>query len=153
MTDGQFTTSFVVDRTPGEAFAAINDVRGWWTGDIDGATCKVGDEFTYRSADVHRSRQRVTESIPGQRVVWHVVEGYLNFARDTSEWTGTDIIFEISMKDDKTEVCFTHAGLVPAFECFDSCSSAWGYYINGNLRSLMTSGQLNPSGNGKEAVG
>ena len=58
MIDGQFTTSFVVDQTPEEAFA-VNNVRGWWSGDIDGDSCTVGDEFTYRYADVYRSRQRV----------------------------------------------------------------------------------------------
>lgn len=119
MIDGQFTTSFVVDQTPEEAFAAINNVGGWWTGQIEGDTCKVGDEFTYRYADVHRSRQRVTVSIPGQRVVWHVVDGYLNFAQDTSEWTGTDIIFEIAAKDEKTEV----ASLMPAWSRHSNVST------------------------------
>jgi len=74
-----FTTSFTVERTPEEVFAAVNDVRGWWSGDIDGDTAEFGDEFTYRFKDVHYSKQRITESTPGERVVWHVLDGNLNF--------------------------------------------------------------------------
>jgi hypothetical protein len=64
---------------------------------------------------------------------------------DKTEWTGTDITFEVSRKDEKAEVRFTHVGLVPDYECHDSCSSAWGFCINSSLRSLITTGagQLN----------
>jgi hypothetical protein len=76
MTNANFTTTFMVDRTPEEVFAAINNVRGWWSGNIYGDTDKLGDEFTYRYEDIHRSTQRITESIPGKRVVWRVLDGY-----------------------------------------------------------------------------
>jgi hypothetical protein len=71
------TTTFAVDQSPEEAFAAINNVRGWWSGELEGSTDKLGDEFTYRYADVHRSRQRITELITAGRVVWHVLDGSL----------------------------------------------------------------------------
>ena len=38
----------------------------------------------------------------------------------------------------KTEVPFNHVGLVPEYECFDSCSKRMGLYINSRLRSLIT---------------
>src|SRR3981189_1881104 len=133
MNDQNFTTTLTVDQTPEEAFAAINNVRGWWSGEIEGSTDKLGDEFTYRYKDVHYSKQRITELIPGKRVVWLVLDGYLNFVNDKTEWTGTEIAFEISGKGDrttggKTEVRFTHVGLVPEAECFGACSNAWGSY-------------------------
>jgi hypothetical protein len=110
MNDRNYTTTITVDQTPEEAFAAINNVRGWWSGDIEGSTDKLGDEFTYRYEDVHRSRQQITESSPGKKVVWHVLDAYLSFAQDKTEWNGTDITFDISRKGDKTEVRFTHVG-------------------------------------------
>jgi hypothetical protein len=140
MSDRSYTTTLVVDQTPQEAFAAINDVRGWWTGDIDGTTDQLGAEFTYRYQDQHRSRQRITELVDGKKVVWHVVDAELTFTEDVGEWTGTDIVFDISEKDGGTEVRFTHVGLVSQFECYNNCSAAWSFLINSSLRNRITSG-------------
>jgi hypothetical protein len=139
-----FTTAISVDQSPREAFTAINNVRGWWSGQIEGDTDKSGAEFTYRYQDVHRSTQRITELLPGKKVVWHVVDSNLSFLKNKSEWNGSDIIFEISEKDGKTDIRFTHMGLVPEYECYGSCSNAWGLLVNGNLRKLITTGESQP---------
>jgi uncharacterized protein YndB with AHSA1/START domain len=133
MRGAAYTTSFTVDRSPDEVFAAINDVRAWWSGEISGRTDAPGAEFTYSHGDVHRSTQRITEWVPGNKVVWHVVDSRLGFVEDKTEWDGTDIVFEIEKKGGRTEVRFTHLGLVPASECYDACSAAWGRYINDSL--------------------
>jgi hypothetical protein len=135
-----FSTAFKVDQTPDEAFAAINDVRSWWTGDIIGSTDVLGGEFTYRYGDMHYSKQKITELVPGEKVVWTVLDGRINFVDDKDEWTGTTIRFEIARKDDRTEVRFTHVGLVPENQCFNGCSNAWTYYINDSLRGLIAGG-------------
>ena len=140
-----FTAAFTVDQTPEEAFAAINHVRGWWSGEIEGRTDKLGDVFTYRYQDIHYSKQKITEFIPGKKVVWLVLDAYLKFTEDKTEWNATEITFEISKKAGKTEIRFTHLGLNPEVECFDACSSAWGFYINGSLRSLITTGKGEPN--------
>lgn len=141
MNEQNFTTTFTVDQTPEEAFAAINNVRRWWSGEIEGSTDKLGAEFTYRYGDVHYSKQKVTELVPGKRVAWLVLESSLNFTKDKTEWNGTEITFEISKKNAETEIRFTHLGLGPGSECYNACSNAWGSYINGSLRSLITAGK------------
>jgi activator of Hsp90 ATPase-like protein len=150
MTNQDFTTSLLVDQSPQEVFDAINNVRGWWSGELDGSTDRLGAEFKYSYKDMHCTIQKITEFVPGKKVVWHVVESHINFAKDKGEWNGTDIVFEISKKDGKTELRFTHVGLIPAFECYGDCSGAWGFYIKDSLRNLITTGKGQPS---KEETG
>jgi uncharacterized protein YndB with AHSA1/START domain len=145
MSDQDFVTTFTVDHSSDEVFDAITNVRGWWSGQIDGSTDKLGDEFTYRYEDVHYSKQRITELVPGKKVVWRVLDANVNFVADKSEWTGTEITFEIAQKGDRAEVRFTHVGLVPDYECYSACSSAWSFYINDSLRSLITTGAGQPN--------
>jgi hypothetical protein len=82
--------------------------------------------------------------VPGKKVAWHVLDSSLSFLKDKSEWTGTDIVFDVLAKDGKTEVRFTHVGLAPQIECYGSCSNAWGMLVNGNLRKLITTGKAQP---------
>ncbi len=151
-----YTTSFTIDQSPEEAFDAINNVRGWWSEEVDGSTEKLGDEFTYRYKDVHSCKMKLIEVIPSKKVVWLVVDNYFNFTEDKSEWKGTTIIFEIFPKGHKSEIRFTHLGLVPEYQCFNVCSNAWGSYMSGSLRSLITTGKGKPNqketGSGKTAL-
>lgn len=147
MNNKNYTTAFTVEKSPAEVFAAVTNVRGWWSGEIDGRTDEVGTEFTYRYQDLHRSTQKITELVPGKKVAWHVLDADINFVKDKKEWNGTDIVFQIAKKGDKTELRFTHFGLAPSIECYGKCSGAWGYYINESLRSLITTGKGNPNGN------
>ena len=145
MKNPSFTTTFSVDQTPEEAFNAIGNVRGWWSEEIEGSTGTLGDEFTYRYKDAHYCKLKLIEVIPGKKVVWLVLDNRFSFTEDESEWKGTKITFEVSKKDDKTEVHFTHLCLVPDYECYGVCSNAWGSYINGSLRSLITTGRGRPN--------
>jgi hypothetical protein len=151
MTDPSYTTTFSVDRTPDEVFDAITNVGDWWTAEIEGSTKAVGDEFSYRAGDVHYSKIRVTELVPGQKVVWRVLDNYFSFVDDQEEWKHTEMRFELSEHDAGTEVRFTHAGLIPEFECFEVCSNAWGFYVGESLRSLITTGEGKRFGNQSDA--
>jgi uncharacterized protein YndB with AHSA1/START domain len=143
-TGTDFTVTMRVDGRPEEVFAAIDDVRGWWSGEIRGETDRVGAEFEYRYADVHRSVQRVTERVPGTKLVWRVVDSDLSFLVHRSEWTGSEIVFELTDRGGQTEIRFTHRGLNPQSECYGACSSGWGALITRNLRGLIATGERQP---------
>lgn len=145
MLESDFTVSVVVDRPPEAVFAAINNVRGWWSGNVEGETDTLGATFTYRYEDLHFSKQTISELLPGSRVVWHVDEASLSFASEREEWVGTDIKFEIMPRDGGCEVRFTHVGLTPSLECCVGCSEAWTYYVSESLRDLITTGVGKPN--------
>ncbi|MDP9081955.1 MAG: SRPBCC domain-containing protein [Bacteroidota bacterium] len=145
-----FNTTFSVDETPDEVFNAITNVRGWWSENIEGGTSKLNDVFTYRVKDIHQCTMKLIEVVPAKKVVWLVLDNYFEFTEDKTEWTGTKIAFEISEKDGKTQLHFTHWGLVPAYECYDICLNGWTSYIIGSLRNLITTGKGQP--NSKEEI-
>ena len=141
MNNQDFTTTILVEQTPTEVFNAINNVSGWWQGKIEGSTNKLNDEFTYRMEEIHFSKQKLIEVTPNEKVVWLVTESKWNFIKDKSEWTGTKISFEISKINDKTQLRFTHLGLVPNIECYGDCSNGWSQLIQKSLFSLITTGK------------
>ncbi len=136
-----FTTTFFVNEIPAEVIAAVNNVRGWWQGSIEGNMHEIGDEFTYKMKDFHYSKQRLVEVVPGKRVVWLVTDSKLTSFPNQSEWTGTKMIFDITEINNKTQLRFTHQGLVPDIECYGSCTNAWSKLIRESLFSLVTTGK------------
>ncbi|MXV50132.1 SRPBCC domain-containing protein [Pedobacter sp. HMF7647] len=149
MTTSDFTTTFQVDQSPEQVFKAITDVRGWWSEEIEGDTKNLNDEFKYHYEDVHRCKMRLTEVVPFKKIVWLVLENYFSFTKDDTEWTGTKVVFEITEKDGKTQLKFTHYGLVPEYECYEACRQGWTNYIQESLQSLITTGKGKPNATNK----
>jgi hypothetical protein len=142
-----FTFTLETERTPQEVFQAIINVRDWWIGYYDeaftGNTEKLNDEFSFHAGGgAHYSRQKLVEIIPNVKVVWLITEGVLSFVEKTDEWVGTKVIFEISEKVGKTQLTFTHKGLTPEMECYDSCAPAWSQYLQNRLLPLISAGRV-----------
>ena len=145
MKNQDFTTTIAVDQTPQQAFDAINNVRGWWSENIEGVTNKLNGEFSHRYKDIHFCKMKIVEFIPAQKVVWLVLENDFNFIKDKKEWVGTKIIFDIAKKGNGTEIRFMHQGLVPAYECYEICEDAWSNYIQNSLQKLIATGKGMPT--------
>lgn len=145
MNNQNFNATLLVDQSANEVFKAITNVRGWWSEEIEGETEKINDEFNYHYRDVHSCDVKLTEVIADQKVVWHILDNYFNFTKDKSEWKDTKVVFEISKKGNKTQLQFTHVGLVPDYECYEACSAGWSQYIKHSLLNLITTGKGQPN--------
>lgn len=165
MTDQNFKAVFLVDQSPSEVFNAVLNPRAWWSEEIEGGTSKVGDIFDYHFEDIHRSKMKLMQVVPDQKVVWRVLDNYFKPGifdeaggrqekkdapvHEQAEWVETKIIFEISREKGKTRLQFTHDGLVPDYECYNVCENAWGHYIKESLYSLITTGEGQPNKSGR----
>jgi hypothetical protein len=145
MKEQDYHTSITMIATANEAFECINNVAKWWTENVEGNSQKPEDEFIVRFGNVHYSKQKLIEVVPGKKIVWLITDSKLSFIKDKQEWTNTKIIFEISTENDETKIHFMHKGLVPEVECFDACSNAWSQYIQQSLWSLVTTGKGSPT--------
>jgi len=83
----------------------------------------------------------LVEVLQDKKVVWLVTESQLNFISDKSEWNGTRITFDIEDKGTKTQLRFTHEGLLPGIECYDACSNGWTRLVQESLFNLITTGK------------
>lgn len=135
-----YIVTIVADITANKAFENITNVSGWWTQNLEGHSKKLNDEFTVYFGDVY-STQKLVEVIPDKKIVWLVTDCRLTWLKDKTEWKGTQMIFEISRAKDKTEIRFTHIGLVPGIECYNSCTKGWDHYIEQSLFKLVTEGK------------
>ncbi|MDN5858109.1 MAG: SRPBCC domain-containing protein [Pseudonocardia sp.] len=145
MTDRSFTTTATVDRGAEEVYTAINRPQTWWSTGITGTATTVGDEFVFDSPGHHCWRMRVIDLDPPRRITWQVLDASsTDFVDDPAEWNGTTIHFDIDARDGRTEIRFTHAGLVPEFECFQAARPAGPATSQRSLSSLLTTGRGEP---------
>lgn len=146
MNTNDFTITLLSDKTPDEVFNAVTNVRKWWSGyyseKIEGSTERLNDEFIFCAGDdVHYSKQKLVEVVPNKKIVWLVTDSKLSFLKNTGEWTGTTIVFEISKNGKHTQLVFTHKGLTPQVECYKACAPGWTQYLQNKLLPMITSGK------------
>jgi len=144
MKTSDFTATLLVDPTPEEAFKSINSVSKWWSEDFEGSTAGLNDIFTVRFGEVFIT-SKVVELVPGRKIVWQVLDCNKPWLKNTKEWNDTKMSWEISVKENKTQIRFTHIGLVSEVECFEVCSKAWSQYLQHSLLGLITTGEGQPT--------
>lgn len=145
MNEKNYRTEIFVDQSPEDVYNAINNVRLWWSEEIEGPTDELNKEWFYHYKDIHLCKMKVVELIPGKMVVWEVMENDFNFLEDKTEWVGNRIVFEITRVGNKTHLTFTQEGLTTLDQCYEVCRDSWGNYINNSLYKLITTGKGEPN--------
>ncbi|RDY60883.1 hypothetical protein [Flagellimonas nanhaiensis] len=87
---------------------------------------------------------KVIDFTPNIRITWECIESnqvHAGLKGIKEEWLGTKLHWNILEEDDSvSRVDFLHEGLVPAFNCYDVCSSAWDFFITDSLKSYVEEG-------------
>ncbi|MBO9596015.1 MAG: hypothetical protein J7599_24140, partial [Niabella sp.] len=142
--EDSYTKAITVDACPQAVFDAINDISGWWSENIQGQQGKPGAELFYHHNDAHLMKLKIVQQRPYDKIVWFVKDNFFNFTQDAAELRGTKIVFEIRQKGGKTQLVFTHHGLVKACECYDTCKAAWDELIGQSLYNRIVTGKGQP---------
>ena len=146
MKNQDYHSSITVDVPQSEAFDKISRVPEWWGTDFQGQSRSVGDVFTvrFRSGDVYTIK--IVEVVPDAKIVWQVIDSIRPSLKDKTEWTGTQIVWELSSQGTATQIAMTHVGLVPDIECYGVCSQGWDFLVHKSLLNLITENKGNPAG-------
>ena len=140
LTEQSYHSSIVVNESAMEAYDKISRVNEWWAANFEGSAKNLGDVFTVRFGETYVTF-KLTEAIPGKKVTWLVTDSYLPWQNDQTEWTDTEVVFEISTENNGIKVDMTHIGLTPEVECFENCQTGWNHYIQKSLFKFMEEGQ------------
>jgi hypothetical protein len=137
MSKENYTKVITAKTSSPDAFEKICQVAKWWAKEYEGKSEKQNDIFTVRFKNGDMYKMKVSEIIPNKKITWAVIDSYQGWNNTPAEWDGTKIIWEVSPKEDGTEIKMTHRGLVPEFECFDNCRQGWDYLIQESLQKLL----------------
>ena len=132
-----YNCSIAAGVTTKEAFEGINRVSEWWAMGFEGHSQKLNDVFTVRFGETFVTF-KIVEVEPNRKMVWQVIDCYLHWINDKTEWKNTKIVWNISAQNNTVHVSFTHLGLVPKLECYDNCQTGWDFYVKESLLKLLT---------------
>jgi hypothetical protein len=147
MKNENYHRTITVNASPEEAMNKINQLNLWWEKEFSGSTQRLNDEFSVPFDKVGEAfvNFKVSELEPGRKAVWKVTDCYLPWFNDKKEWNNTEVVFEISAENNKTNIDFTHVGLVPGIECYSACENGWDGHVKGSLVKLINEGVGQPA--------
>lgn len=143
MAKKNFHRTINVNASAEEAMKKISQINLWWVKDISGKTEKLNDKFHIPMGKTFIDFQ-ISELVPNKKVVWKVTDSDIHWLKDKKEWNGTEVVFEISEKEDSTQIDFTHIGLVPEIECYTVCEEGWNGHITKSLVKFINEGKGMP---------
>jgi hypothetical protein len=139
-----YTRTFQARASVQATLDAIDLVGAWWTTSFEGSAKNRNDTFHVHFGDTFVDFRVVEHT--SSRIVWHVTNSRLAWLENANEWTGTDVIWDLTAAGDETRVQMTHRGLLPDVECFENCEKGWNFYVGRSLPRLLSEGQGLPDG-------
>lgn len=94
MKNKDFQQIIIVNASADEAYNKIAKVGDWWAKSFTGKALKVDDNFRIEFGDTWVNF-KITEAIPDSKIVWYVTGSYLPWLKDKTEWTDTEVVFEV----------------------------------------------------------
>ena len=138
-----FSYKLTVKAPAKEALKRISEVNLWWAKNFKGKAAKLNDMFSVYFGDTFVDF-KISEVIPGKKIIWLVTDCNLGWIKDKKEWKNTEVIWALTEKDGKTQIDFVHKGLTPESECYESCKPGWTGHLKGSLVKLINDGKGNP---------
>jgi len=135
-----FRKTVTVTASAEETMEKISQVNLWWIKGFLGNASGLHDTFKVLFGEPSYVDFMVSELVPGKKVVWKVVDCYLHWFQDKKEWNNTEVVFELASKNGKTNIDFTHLGLIPEVECYEVCEKGWSGHIN-TLATFINEGK------------
>jgi len=138
-----FNLTFNVKASPNEVLEKIAQVNNWWAKKFKGKAAKLNDEFSvyFGGPEDTFVDFKISEVIPGKKIVWLVTDCNLHWINDKKEWQNTEVVWTLTEKDGKTQVDFVHKGVTPECECYDSCEAGWTHHLRDSLIKLVDEGK------------
>ena len=142
-----YTREIVVSSTPAEAYKALTTgFNKWWTTDCNPVT-NAGEKITFKFGPSYWV-MRANNLVPNELVEYecieahHVHDGLPSSILD--EWKKSILKWAIQKQEEKTNIIFTHEGLVPSLECYEVCEQGWDYFFVNSLKQYLDSGEGTP---------
>jgi uncharacterized protein YndB with AHSA1/START domain len=133
----------VINAPVNKVYEAITEHEGlsnWWTSDVV-AKPEVGFVNEFKFGNDYHNEMKITKLEKNKLVCWDCVGG-------DREWIGTNLKFELTENNGKTELMFTHENWANETLFFGNCSFHWADYMK-SLKDLCEKGKGIPNHNGQ----
>lgn len=133
-----------IKASPEKVYNALTTnegLAGWWTNDVSGAG-DVGSVIQFRFNGGGPDFE-VIDLIENKTVQWK------HSGNMPEEWMGSEILFQIQVKEDQTIVRFSHSNWQEASDFMAHCSTKWAVFLL-SLKDALEVGKGKPFPNDVE---
>ena len=136
-----YSATIQVPTDPATAKRAICDeMHIWWTHRVD----LEGSVATVRFNNSHATFDRGEAN--GKTMRWPCLDAnmIIEDVPDTTEWTGTELLWKIEPAGNGSNITLTHVGLNDALECLDVCTRGWQHFFETSLKAHLSGDTPSP---------